>query len=464
MSGRIRRLAAMIVATIGLSGCGTYLQGDLFQEGFFGAGPMSGGGSSVTDRGLAALSKGDYQAAEKQFKVALQKNAKDVYALLGQGIIYQNTGQAVKAREMYEAILAIRPSKDVKFVVLNNITTRPLAEIASVNLALVESGGVLTGIGRGAAGGAPSGYRPGDVASTSIGTGSPVSGSAMGTAIMGRGGAGVPATGVRGMPVQQGAAMSLSGADANIVSRFKTLIALRDQGLITHGEFGARRQANVGALLPLSAPPSAAGLDRPVPTTEQISGRLRAIARALEMGALSVGQHSAERTMILDALMPAAPIVVANPGMPPKGLMEAANAVRRLEFLKADGLVTSDEYSKERAAIEGNMQSKGAVPAKAPAVSETMALSGGKGPQPAIHIASYRSKKAAERGWAEARRKHRALSGLRHDTKRVNLGPRKGTYYRLLAGPLKSAAAAKSMCSRLKRRGQFCQPSFMTIR
>ena len=56
------------------------------------------------------------------------------------------------------------------------------------------------------------------------------------------------------------------------------------------------------------------------------------------MRAITVGQHSAERTMILDALLPSAPVVVANPGAPPKGLMEAADAVRRLEKLKNDDL------------------------------------------------------------------------------------------------------------------------------
>ncbi len=43
---------------------------------------------------------------------------------------------------------------------------------------------------------------------------------------------------------------------------------------------------------------------------------------------------------------------------------------------------------------------------------------------------------------------------------RVNLG-KKGTYYRLKAGPLKDAAAAKAMCRKLKRRRQFCQPTMI---
>jgi cell division protein FtsN len=50
------------------------------------------------------------------------------------------------------------------------------------------------------------------------------------------------------------------------------------------------------------------------------------------------------------------------------------------------------------------------------------------------------------------------VGGLEHKVSRVNLG-RKGTYYRLKAGPFKSAAEAKAMCRKLKRRRQFCEPT-----
>ena len=203
-------------------------------------------------------------------------------------------------------------------------------------------------------------------------------------------------------------------ADANIVSRFKTMIALRDQGLITEEEYRTRRQANVGALVPLISPPPAAGLDRPFPTTEQVAGRLRAIGRALEMRAMTISQHASERSMILDALVPAAPVVVANPGIPPQGLMAAADAVRRLERLRTDGLINSDEYTKERAAIEGAMQPKPPprpkmVPSANAAGDPTKMEAKKTGPRPAVHLASYRTKKAADRGWAQLRRAHRAL-------------------------------------------------------
>ena len=186
------------------------------------------------------------------------------------------------------------------------------------------------------------------------------------------------------------------------------------------------------------------------------------------MRAMTIGQHASERSMILDSLMPSAPVMVANPGAPPRGLMEAADAVRRLERLKEGTFISSDEYAKERRAIELAMQPKPTMNmAPAPAVnksppSEMAAMSMKTGPQPAVHLASYRTQKAANRGWSQLRRAHKSLLGeLSSEITRVNLGPRKGIFFRLKAGPLKDKAAAGDMCRKLKSRRQFCEPSFM---
>jgi hypothetical protein len=252
---------------------------------------------------------------------------------------------------------------------------------------------------------------------------------------------------------------------SNVLNRFKTLKALRAQGLVTEGEFQARRRANIGSLLPLTSPPPAAGLDRPVPSTGQISSRLRAIGRALEMRALSVSQHSAERSMILDALAPAAPVRVANPGRPPNGLLEAADRVRWLEQLKDAKIIVSDEYARERKAIEMAMQP---APAARPRARKPASLARSSkgvfkgGTHPAVHIASFRSKKSAQRGWSQIRRAHRKLLGrFRHAISKVNLGPGKGVFYRLMVGPVKTKSSAVRLCRQLKKRRQFCEPSFM---
>lgn len=467
MIGFARKTLIVTLMTLALGGCSLF-QSELFSESFWAGSPLRN--NDEAELGVAELAKGNYVMAEAHFRRALKSNPRDIDALIGAGILYQNTGQLTKAREMYEAVLALRPDDSHQFVVWSDITTRPASQIASLNLSLMETGGSVkpstdlmpvTGQKNKTPGmtlpETPMPVVPGQVSAV------PTSSTMLGrTSQMPDGPAAAMGNGM----------VTFTGADGNVVSRFSTLRALRDQGLVTPQEYDKRRRTNVGALLPLTSPPPAAGLDRPVPTTEQISSRLRAISRALEMRAITVSQHAAERSMILDALMPSAPVVVANPGMPPQGLMAAADAVRRLELLKNDGYINSDEYTRERQAIELSMRppappaqsgTRKAMAAPATGVSTQKASSDGRSPsaQPAVHLASYRSAKQAERGWAQIRRAHGGLVGeLDHAISKVNLG-KKGTYYRLKAGPFASAAAAKAMCQKLKRRRQFCEPSTM---
>jgi len=448
----IKHVAVAIVAALSLSGC-SLLQNELFTESFWAGSPMYE--NDQAELGVAELAKGNYVTAEGYFLKALRANSRDIDALIGAGILYQNTGQLTKARQMYESILALRPDDSHQFVVWNKLTTRPAVQIASVNLSLLESGGVPAN--------APAtpmqitGTAPIPIAQPMVTvTGAPTSSTMLG----------------RPMQAAAGVAPSvgkLAGGDSNTMSRFSTLRALKEQGLLTVDEYDQRRRTNIGALLPLTSPPPAAGLERPVPSTEQISGRLRAIGRALEMRAISVSQHAAERSMILDAMMPSAPVVVANPGVPPRGLMQAADSVRRLEQLKNLGYIDANEYGRERQAIELAMRPT--APVASPVKAAPKAAVGkpteinrqSSSPQPGVHLASYRSKKQAERGWAQIRRAHSSmLGGLSHEVTRVALG-RKGTYYRLKAGPFSSNGKARTLCSQLKRRRQFCEPSTIGV-
>ena len=448
----LRTAAGVGVASfllVGLAGCAGVrdgiADGTFFDPTFWSAGPTVKENSEA-ELGLAALAKGDQIKAETHFQKALKANAQDVDALLGMGILFQSRGMNVRAREMYEAILAIRPDANQRMVVWQDQTARPITEIASLNMALIESGGALIGVQRGAAGAVdqtPYGIAPSMPAADQTASMSPA------------------ATMAPGEP-------EFVQADANIVSRFVSLRALRDQGLLTGEEYAARRQANIGALLPLTSPPPAAGLDRPVPNAEQIAGRLRAIGRALEMRAMTVGQHAAERGMILDALMPAAPVAVANPGMPPQGLMQAADEVRKLEEFKTRQLISDDEYARERRAIEGALQPAGMASAATTGMAaQPQPLSPGEqagmtapvmmGAGALVHLASYRSKTDAERGWAQLRRAHQELlGGLGPDISTVQLN--NGTFWRLKAGPLASKDAARDLCSKLKARRQYCEP------
>ena len=146
----------------GLAGCGGMSEGSLFDMGFWDASPLFVDNDQA-ELGLAEMAKGNYGVAELHFKKAIRSNAKDADALLGLGILYHNTGQFTKAREMYEAILAIRPERSVKMAVWTKLSPEPIVDIASVNLALLETGGVPVGMLKAAAGEAaptPAGAAP----------------------------------------------------------------------------------------------------------------------------------------------------------------------------------------------------------------------------------------------------------------------------------------------------------------
>lgn len=449
----IARTALLVCAVAMIGGCDVLGNADLIRSLRKDPGPQEA--SPVTEQGLGKLAKGELMAAHGLFDQALKVNPADVYALMGKGLIFQRWNEPTQARAAYQAVLALRPDESVKMTVPGGYEPQSVAELASVSLAMLSGSESLT---------------PNDMAQRPqvAGTVQPM-----------QGGPGVPMAGPTlrpGGPVRPGASQPyLNEADMNVMARFEVLGKLRDQGLITPDEYAERRKANIGVLLPMTSPaPASTGLDRPVPATEQIVGRLGAINRALEMRAINVRQHSVERTTIIDGLLPATPRATQNPPLPPRGLLEAADGVRRLEAIKEKGLINNDEYTKEKEVIERTLtpppapraaSTGGPSGAAVPQVPVTAGapLAGGGGPKPAVHIASYRSEDAATKGWAQLRRAHQPLLGnLQPEVSRVNLGAGKGVFFRLMAGPLPSQAEADRICRELKAKRQFCETAFMS--
>jgi hypothetical protein len=76
-----------------------------------------------------------------------------------------------------------------------------------------------------------------------------------------------------------------------------------------------------------------------------------------------------------------------------------------------------------------------------------------------LHLSSLRSEAAAKREWSELQQVFPdRLSGMDAEFRRTELGD-KGTFYRLLAGPLPSKSAAKEACAALKAKDakQYCR-------
>lgn len=449
MVGRagLRRGVAALALMAVMAACSPQ-DGQLFDSAFWASSPIKS--NERAELGIAELAKGNFVAAEAHFDSALRTDPKDINALMGSAILYQSTGQPVRARERYEAVLALKPTESQQFVAWSALSAQPAAQVARTNLAQLDKTQRRSGqparpaatpaAVRGAPSSAPLLGRPAKPASTG--------GAGKGTKAF------VP-------PANNGSLKTFSAAEKNIVSRFTTLRALRDQGLITPGEFTARRRANIGALLPLSSPPPSAGLGRSVPTTEQISNRLRSIGRALELRSITPGQHKAERDLILDALVPAAPTRVAARKAPPRNLLAAADSIRKIENLRTRGFISTPEYNREKVQIEKSVKPTGpkTTAKKAPVkkVDKKATASGKKTPKPGVHLASYRSEKQAQNGWKALKKRHGSLlKGLSPEVAKVNLG-KKGTFFRLKAGPVKDKASAKSLCTNLKRRRQFCE-------
>ena len=76
-----------------------------------------------------------------------------------------------------------------------------------------------------------------------------------------------------------------------------------------------------------------------------------------------------------------------------------------------------------------------------------------------VHLASYRSRGSADRGWRLLTRKFkRELAGKEKIVRTFDSGKSRGRYQRLIAGYFPSRAAAKAFCDSMKVKRQFCAP------
>jgi hypothetical protein len=262
---------------------------------------------ATVDGAVAALARGDYVTAESKVTEALGAQPGNAYALLTAATLYDQTGRPALARQAYEAVLALPDPVPVNAALWGRGGAGTAQDLARQGLArLVDSG---------------------DAAAMGVVPLRPASGDAL-----------------------MGAPPEAVAAPAE--DRFHILRRLWDQALVTETEYRRRRQANLGALLPLTQPPPAAGLDRPVADAAAIGDRLRQLRQAYEDRYISAAQHAAEREIILDSLLPAEPLARAAEARPPETVLAIAAAVGRLERLRAAKLISDSEFKAERARLD----------------------------------------------------------------------------------------------------------------
>lgn len=271
--------------------------------------------------------------------------------------------------------------------------------------------------------------------------------------------------------------------------RFLALKQLAARGLVPVEDCAARKDANLGALLPLTAAaPPAAGLEAPIPPLPQVIDRFNGLGTGAERG--TPATRAAERDFLADTLLPKAP--PRRQTYSPPDIASARKLQDRLGRLENAGLITPEQRADETAAVD-KLIASGALPEvvtpppeepKPPAKKKS---SGGRGnrmpggvsgkleiiPSPTgvepprltpgakgpagLHLLSMGSAGHGDKAWEALVKEHAELAALGHTVSRADLGDL-GVTYRLLAGPVEPAQA-ESLCATLKARGQQCTPT-----
>lgn len=288
----------------------------------------------------------------------------------------------------------------------------------------------------------------------------------------------VPSLHGGGAPTGMDPAPAAGGhSETDVVERFAVLAELRKAGLVASDDYAARRDANLGALLPLTQPPPVLAPGRPSPRARDVFGRLEAIAGFYALGALDVDVYEAERAAILDGLMPLTrgpgAVAAAPPAPPPDP--EAHQAW--VERLLATEMISYAEYEAESAALAGQFAPAAGPPAAmdalgaddtpdgavwmddAPGAAERPALGPALATRVDVHLALARTPERARRSWEDLQQAHGdTLEGLAPRIARIDLGAGKGVFFQLSAGPLADMAAAEALCGKLMRRSLYCAP------
>lgn len=295
-------------------------------------------GAAEADKAILAFFKGNITEAEQYVRKSLAKNPKQSYALLLGAIIYEQAGRPNRARQYYEdlmlknaeetTILSSMP-KITKDAVYN--TARQRMKMLDIKQSTIVLENKETGV---RAFNVNDDFKP-EISiddnqykrTTDITQ--------------------------KQKPVSSDIHSDLfNDGERFVMSRFLTFSKLSEEGLITKKEFLSRRNANVGSLIPQTHKPAAIGLTNPVPSTDVIIDRLKALKAALEIRSITSREYAAERDLIIDAILPLESLARAKPVSPPTDILAAAESVRKLEVYHKLNLITDKEKSDESVVIE----------------------------------------------------------------------------------------------------------------
>lgn len=284
--------------------------------------------------------------------------------------------------------------------------------------------------------------------------------------------------------------------ELNNIQRFTALGKILDAGLISSVEYYERREANLGALLPLTQPSPALIPGRVPPRTGDVLERLETINRFNENGALNSHTYALERNIILEGLMPLPKSEHRTTAVVVTEALDPEVHQKTIDHLLETKLISPGEYKKEGAVLVGLYspaaavmdedtmepaiipdetvmesadESKGSAETRLSALVAEGAATLDETPAFAppldsiarinIHLALSRTPESAKHSWDNLQQANSlTLDGLTPHVSRVDLGGRKGVFFQLSAGPLVNMAAAEALCDELLSRDFYCAP------
>lgn len=302
-------------------------------------------GNKEATLATVAYSQGDFEAAETHVINALTNNPRHPQALMVGALLYEQLNRPNRARQYYEDLMLVGGDETT---LLGSKDGKPhkMSEIAQQRLRLInmnqsdmiiedKDGSKIFNISEEAA------ARQGK--------------SALEEALFIREQARAQNNRAVSEADVKAVEVLFTPQEQNAISRFLILKELAENDMITKEEFLNGRMANIGGLLPLTSTPPAYGIDKAVPSPDLILERINALKEAVEARAITPREFSAERNLIIEAILPPRPRQRMRPKAPSKDILSAAKDIRKLEVIYDLNLITSKEKEKEQKAIEKSL-------------------------------------------------------------------------------------------------------------
>jgi len=319
-------------------------------------------GAKEANLAVVAYTQGNFEEADKHVLEALHDNKKNAQALLVGALLSEKTNRPNRARQFYEDILLYNGDE---MSVLGSTGTEPqkITDIARTRLRQINLSQnkliVEDNFGNKV-------FNISNSASVNSGT------TAMEEALFQHAQKQNIQNAATAQTNRNAIEVLFTDDEKNTISRFIILKELAENDLITKEEFLRARQANIGGLLPLTNSPASSQVIKPVPTASIIIDRINALKSAVADRAITPKEFSAERNLIVEAILPPYPSQRLKRKSPSKDIISAAKDLRKLEVIYDLNLITKNEKQKEIQAIERSLGLNSKQPtAKDNAVSST---------------------------------------------------------------------------------------------